>query len=286
LAGRASVGFSHLFDYLAGFASGRIARSAEPVIDFPAPALIRVDARETIAQLGFDLAFEEMVTRASNFGLVAFAQHGSYTTGELGYYVRRLARRGLVALAATNGPALMTTQGNRERVYCTNPLAFAAPVAGGPPIVIDQASSATAFVRIRKAAERGEAIPAGWAIGPDGSPTTDPKEAIKGALVAFGGSRGANIALMVEILAAGVGGAHWSLDSPPFIAGGVSPGAGLFVMALQPGLFAEDFEERMTRQMERLAGKGIHIPGQHDREDGTIELSDEIVARLEAAAVG
>ncbi|TIW17972.1 MAG: Ldh family oxidoreductase, partial [Mesorhizobium sp.] len=99
-------------------------------------------------------------------------------------------------------------------VYCTNPMSFAAPAADGSPLVIDQSSSATAFVNIRKAAEDGRKIPEGWALDASGNPTTDPAAAMKGAMLAFGGQRGANIALMVEVLAAGLSGANWSLDAP------------------------------------------------------------------------
>ena len=56
-------------------------------------------------------------------------------------------------------------------------MAFAAPVAGGPPLIIDQSSSATAFVNIRAAAKAGKPIPEGWALDAEGQPTTDPRAA-------------------------------------------------------------------------------------------------------------
>lgn len=284
ISGRSSVGFSHLPDYLEGFLSGRINGIEEPAIFFPAPALIQVDAKGGIAQLGFDRAFEELLMRASTYGVTVFSLQNSYTAGELGYYVRRLARSGLVALAATNGSALMTAGQSSEAVYGTNPLAFAAPVDNRAPLVIDQASSATAFVNIRQAAERGEMIPEGWAIDEKGQSTMDSREAIKGALLAFGGTRGANIALMVEILAAGTTGANWSLDAPSFENGTHSPGVGLFIVALNPELLAPDFSARMASQIERLSSKGIHVPGGRCTEDETeseIDLPASLVATLE-----
>ncbi|TIS71988.1 MAG: Ldh family oxidoreductase, partial [Mesorhizobium sp.] len=147
-------------------------------------------------------------------------------------------------------------------VYCTNPMSFAAPAADGPPLVIDQSSSATAFVNIRKAAEDGRKIPEGWALDASGNPTTDPAAAMKGAMLAFGGQRGANIALMVEVLAAGISGANWSLDAPWFSGGPDSPGTGLFVLAIEPKLVDPDFEQRMKDQLDRLRRRyGVHIPG-------------------------
>ncbi|MEK8128999.1 Ldh family oxidoreductase [Paenibacillus filicis] len=282
-AGRSSVGFAHLPDYLEGFLKGRIHAVEEPAIFFPAPALIQVDAKGGIAQLGFDRAFEELLLRTSTYGVTVCSLQNSYTAGELGYYVRRLALKGLVALAATNGPALVAAGQSSEAVYGTNPLAFAAPVDNRAPLVIDQASSATAFVNIRQAAERGEMIPEGWAIDGKGQHTMDSREAIKGALLAFGGVRGANIALMVEILAAGMTGANWSLDAPSFEEGNHSPGVGLFIVALNPELLAPGLSARMASQIERLASKGIHIPGRSYAENATeIDLPSSLVATLEA----
>ncbi|MFC3746679.1 Ldh family oxidoreductase [Paenibacillus sp. GCM10012306] len=279
-AGRSSVGFAHLPDYLEGFLDGRITSTEEPALFFPAPTLIQVDAKGGIAQLGFDRAFEELQTRANTYGVAVFALKNSYTAGELGYYVRRLTRKGLVALAAANGSALMATGQSKESVYGTNPLSFAAPVDNRAPLVIDQASSATAFVNIRQAAERGEMIPEGWAIDEKGKSTMDSRAAIKGALLAFGGARGANIALMVEILAAGTTGANWSLDAPSFEEGSHSPGVGLFIVALNPELLAPGFSARMADQIERLSSKGIHIPGGSFVKE-EIDLPSSLVTTLE-----
>ena len=148
--------------------------------------------------------------------------------------------------------------------------------------MIDQASSATAFVQLRHYAERGEPLPAGWAVDAEGAPTTDPHAALRGALLAFGGARGANIALMVEVMAAGLAGANWALDAPSFLSGDSSPGAGLIVVAITPSLLAPDFSQRLRLQLDRLAKLGVHIPGR--RATATeIELPDALVAKIERA---
>jgi (2R)-3-sulfolactate dehydrogenase (NADP+) len=280
--GKGSSGFSHLMDYLNALRAGRIVGDAEPIVTSPAPAVIHCDAKGGIAQVGFDRAFDSLCERVRTFGLALFAQSGSYTTGELGYYPRRLADVGLVAFAATSGPALMTVPGAKTPVYCTNPIAFAAPLDEGAPLLIDQASSATAFVQLRHYAERSETLPTGWAVDADGAPTTDPKAALRGALLAFGGARGANIALMVEVMAAGLAGANWALDAPSFISGDRSPGAGLLVIAITPALLAPDLPQRLRLQLDRLAKLGVHIPGR--RAAATeIELPDALAAEIERA---
>ncbi|WP_432430861.1 Ldh family oxidoreductase [Shinella zoogloeoides] len=195
MAGKRTVGFLHLTDYLRSLVDGRIAGRAEPLITSPVPAIMKCNAMGGVAQHGFSLAHEELVAKARTFGIAVFSLHNSYTTGELGWYAARLAEEGLVALAATNGPALMAGAGSRQPVYCTNPLAFAAPLEDGRLLLIDQASSMAAFVDIREAAARGKSIPDGWALDQEGEPTRDPFAAMQGALLAYGGTRGANIAL-------------------------------------------------------------------------------------------
>lgn len=260
--GVAAVGLSHFLDYLDALDAGRIDGHAEPVITRPSLAVFVSDANGGAAHTGFDRAFGDLAKAARLFGVAIFSQRNAFTCGELGYFTARLAGEGLVSFAATNGPALLAGAGATKPVYCTNPMSFAAPVEDGTPLVIDQSSSATAFVSIRKAAEEGREIPDGWALDAQGRPTTDPAAAMKGALLAFGGNRGANIALMVEVLAAGLSGANWSLDAPSFSEGHESPGTGLFVLAIDPKLIDPDFSARLKAQLDRLASDyRVHLPG-------------------------
>lgn len=286
--GLPALGFAHLLDYLDGFRQGRIDPTAEPVLTRPAPALIQSDARRGIAQLGFDRAFKDLCTTANDFGLVLFAQRDAFTGGELGYYTRRLGREGLVALAFTNGPPLLAPQGSSQALYSTNPLAFAAQAADGRLLAIDQACSSTAFVNLLRAAETDAPIPEGWALDAAGQPTRNARDAVRGTLLAFGGARGANIALMVEVLAAGLTGAHWSLDAGDFRQGSRSPGAGLLVVAIAPRLLDDRFPQRLGAQLTRLAELGVHLPGitrpAEQLSDAVIELPADLYERLCALA--
>jgi (2R)-3-sulfolactate dehydrogenase (NADP+) len=260
--GQASVGLAHFIDYLEALVAGRIDGAAVPEITRVAPAIVASDAHGGAAHPGFDLAFDELVSATTVCGVGIFSQKNSYTCGALGYFTGRLAEAGFVSLAATNGPALVAGSGGTRPVYCTNPMSFAAPQADGPPLLIDQSSSATAFVNVRRAARDGKSIPVGWALDSKGQPTTDANEAVKGVLLAFGGERGANIALMVEVLSAGLSGANWSLDAPPFATGAEGPGTGMFVLAIDPKVFGPGFEARMQSQIACLsADYGVHIPG-------------------------
>ena len=261
--GLEGVGLAHALTYCDGLKTGRIDGRAEPSIERPSPGLIRADAKGGVGHLAFDRAFEDLVAAARGQGIAAFTVKNGFTNAALGWFVGRLAGRGLAGLAATNGgPALLAGSGATTATYCTNPLAFAVSCRDGPPLVIDQSSSATAYVNLKLAAGRGEAIPAGWALDDRGCPTTDARAALNGVLLPFGGARGGNIALMVELLAAGLSGANWSLDAPSFLEGDATPGVGLFVLAIDADtILGADAGARVGAYLERIAGEGVHIPG-------------------------
>ena len=288
-AGQPNVGFMHLVDHLEALKAGRIKGDAVPVLSRPAAAIFHSDAGGGIAQLGFDMAFDDLVVAARALGIALFAQHNAYTCGALGWFASRLAAEGLVAMAASNGPALMAGSGGTTRVFSTNPLAFAAPRSSGAPFLIDQASSETAFVNVRRAAKEGRPIPSGWALDAEGRPTTDAAAAVKGALLAYGGARGANIALMVEVLAAGLTSANWSLDAPSFVSGDKSPGSGLLVIAIEPTLLDPQFVPRLDDQLHRLKeNHNIHVPGETrgeasaDAARNGIDIEQALLDRLQA----
>ncbi|MBV1777647.1 Ldh family oxidoreductase [Paeniglutamicibacter sp. ABSL32-1] len=286
-AGAGSLGFLHFFDYLDALRDGRIAGSAEPTTTRPAKAIILSDAAGGIAHLGFDNAFEDIVETTQDLGVAVFSQRNAYTCGALGYFVDRLARRDLLSFAVANAPAQVVTRGAQEPVYGTNPMAFGAPLGVGiQPLLIDQSSSATAFANIRQAAGEGRELPKGWAVDKHGRPTTNSQEALMGALLTFGGSKGANIAMMVEILAT-ASGASWSLDAPSYLEGETSPAVGLFILAIKPELLNAEFGSRLAAHLGRLHTEhGVHVPGSRQIEtreqarDNGLTLDKDIHERL------
>lgn len=260
--GPATLGFPHMVDYLNSFREGRINCAPVPALARPFPAMLVSDADGGVAQLGFDLAFGDIVEAARSFGIAMFTQTNSYTAGELGYFVRRLAAEGLVGLAATNANAMVVSKPGGPAVFSTNPMAFGFPLGeASPPMVIDQSSSATAFVNIVAAAAEGRPIPKGWAVDENGAGTEDPEKALGGALLPFGGRKGGNVALLVEMLSAGLSGGQWSLDTADFRSGSTRPAVGLTVLAMMPGPPEEGRIARAHAQARRLAELDVYIPG-------------------------
>jgi (2R)-3-sulfolactate dehydrogenase (NADP+) len=282
--GNRAVGVSHLFDYLEGYRQGRIAKQSQPVGRRAAPAVIDFDACGGLAQTAFTAAFDDLQRAIGEAGIAALWIRNSFTCGELGYYARRLAHRGFIAFAVANSPALMSLGGAPTAILGTNPLAYGIPRPGRLPVVIDQASSSTAFVNIRRAAEADQPIPAGWALGPDGKQTQDARAALQGTLLPFGSYRGGNIALLVEILAT-LSGASFSMDAAPFDSGTTSPSIGVFLLGIDPGNFSGSVD-RLARQFELLReDHHVRLPAvELTSLPDSVEIASETLQRLREAA--
>jgi (2R)-3-sulfolactate dehydrogenase (NADP+) len=246
--GVSSVGLGYLPVYLAHLRSGKLRGDAVPALLEPArPGAVRVDAAHGFAHPAFDAGLDALVQAAHAQGLAGLSLLRSYSIGMLGHPAEDIARRGLIALAFANSPPNMAPWGGRRKLFGTNPLACAVPVAGGAPLVIDQASTVVTKVRLAAKAAAGEPIPPDWAFDADGAPTTDPRAALAGSMAPFGGAKGANIALIVEIFAAALTGGAFSAAVAPYAeAAGAPPDIGQFFLAIDPGAFAPGFADRLA----------------------------------------
>jgi (2R)-3-sulfolactate dehydrogenase (NADP+) len=274
------VGVSHLVDYLDGFRNGRITPGT-PALEPRTAVISTVDCRGGLAQHGFDVALPGLCAGAAEHGISVVAMRRCFTAGELDYYVRRLNRRGLMALACANSPALVTVAGARGPLLGSNPLAFGVPLPHGRRLAFDQASSATAWVRVRDAATRGEPIPDTWAVDREGVQTTSASAGLEGALLPFGGYKGGNVALLVEVLAT-LGGGLFSVDAPPFNQGTASPSVGVVVAAVSLEALNPDYPSRLDAQLDRWKVEYDADPSvwtTHD-EAATCAVPEDLYAQL------
>jgi (2R)-3-sulfolactate dehydrogenase (NADP+) len=237
--GQKGHGLSRVPIYAAQARAGKVDGQATPSVRQTRPGSLMIDVANGFVFPAVDLAVERLPGLAAATGIAAAGFVRSHHFGVVGRHVERLADAGLLALAFANTPKAIAPWGGRQPVLGTNPLAFAAPRRDKPPIVVDLALSQVARGKILTASQKGEPIPAGWAVDEHGSPTTDAKLALKGALQPIGGAKGAALALMVEILAVALTGAVLSSQASSFFdAEGPPPGVGQLIIAIDPGAFA------------------------------------------------
>ena len=241
---------------------GKVDGFAIPAITGTGAAL-RVDAGTGFAYPAMDAAIARLAPLAHDLGVASAGVFASHHCGQAGRHVERLAEQGLVAFICANTPSAMAFHGGVKPRLGTNPLAFAAPLPGRAPLVIDMALSVVARSRIVAARNKGEAIPPGWALDAEGKPTTDPANALAGTLLPVGGAKGAALALMVEILCGALGGARFAWEASSFMdAEGGPPKLGQFLIALSPTHFAgENFLPRMGELVKAVEADGARLPG-------------------------
>lgn len=281
--GLAGHGFSRLPSYAAQAQCGKVDGFAVPQLMAPRPGLLRIDAGNGFAYPAIDLAIGDLVEAAQAEGLAAASIFRSHHCGAMGLHVERLAREGLCALMFANTPAAMAPWGGQVAIYGTNPIAFAAPVPGRDPIVIDLSLSKVARGQILSAQQKGRAIPQGWALDASGAATTNPASALAGTMVPMGDAKGTALALMVEVLAACLTGAVLSKDASPFLdARGPPPGAGQMLLAFDPGVFSGNvFADRMTALVAAIeAQAGARLPGARRFANRQRAVTDGLLVEL------
>jgi (2R)-3-sulfolactate dehydrogenase (NADP+) len=195
----------------------------------------------------------------------------------------------LVALFFANGPAAMAPWGGKTAVFGTNPIAFACPLPRREPIVVDLSLSKVARGNVMAAAKKGEPIPEGWALDVDGRPTTDANAALAGTMVPLGDAKGTALALMVELIAAGLTGSNFAAEaSSYFDAEGPPSMTGQFIIALDPAVFASGVERFAVLARSIEEQQGARLPGMRRyalrkrAEAEGLTVRDALLAELKA----
>jgi LDH2 family malate/lactate/ureidoglycolate dehydrogenase len=112
--------------------------------------------------------------------------------------VERAARAGLIAIHTANTAARVAPAGGIDRIFGTNPIAFAFPCEP-EPLVVDFGTGMTTWGEVLLREKLGKPLESGWAVDTSGRPTTSPSEALSGAFLPWGGHRGYGIALAVQV---------------------------------------------------------------------------------------
>jgi (2R)-3-sulfolactate dehydrogenase (NADP+) len=263
LAGQAGHGLRRMPSYCAQAIAGKVNGMAVPQPTQTRPGALAVDAAHGFAYPALDLALDWLPKAARRQGIALAGIYRSHHCGVAGLTVERLASEGVVGLMLANTPAAMAPCGGKRPLFGTNPIAFAAPLAGAEPIVIDISLSKVARGKIMAAKQKGAAIPEGWALDKDGNPTTDPAAALAGTMVPMGDAKGTVLAIMVEMMCAGLTGANYAYEATSFLdAEGAPPGTGQTIIAIDPETFGPGAAERfgdMARLIEEM--EGARLPG-------------------------
>ena len=249
-----------------------------------------LDGGDNVAYVVSIHAIDKAIEIARKNGVAVVCANNTWFSGRLAYYVERAAREGFIAMHTTNTTARVAPFGGVDRVMGTNPFAIAFP-SDGDPLVIDIGTSQTTWGDVVLARTKGVPLPEGMAVSPMGQPTTDPDQALEGAILPWGGARGSGLALAVQLLGI-LAGSELVIDD--------ISNYGLFFMVIDPKLFmpSDQFPARVSafRQVIETnrpaeGNASVRVPGDRSqrlrRENlakGMIALDEKVHARLRELA--
>ncbi len=296
LDGIASHGAMRIPYYAEHMLRGRVDGKAVPRVARDTPTVVRIDAAHGFAYPAIAAGLRAAEELAPETGIAAVAISRSHHSGVLGHHAEQLAEAGLVGIVFSNATGAIAAPGGTRPVLGTNPVALAFPRGAAPAVVVDLSMSVATRGRIALAAKRGEPIPEGWALDTEGRPTTDPRAAMAGTMVAIGGPKGAALAMALDLLVAGLTGAdfsfqatpHFDLDGPPY-------SSGHLILAADPRRFRSD--GGFPRQVEAfcaelLAEPDVRLPGarrietRRRRSVEGIPVAQDLLSELRRYAAG
>jgi len=292
--GLASHGVSRVPSYAAHVRNGRAVGSAVPRVVQQRGGAVLVDAGAGLAFPACALAIREAAARARAHGVAFAGVTNSHHFGVAAYHLDALARQGLVGLALGNSPAAMPAWGGKRALFGTNPIAAVFPRRDADPLVIDLSLSEVARGKLMVAAREGREIPLGWALDAQGNPTTDPQAGLAGSMLPMGGAKGAMLALIVELLACALTGAHFGFEADSFFTeAGNQARIGQAFLAIDPDALAgrDIYLERVeTLVAAMLVDSEVRLPGarraglQQQARDRGIEIPDALAGQLRELA--
>lgn len=279
-------GLFRLSFYANGLRSGMASGDAQPELSQIAPSVLRIDGKYTFSNLSIALGLEPLAKLANEQGIAALSINNALSVVALWPEVEQLAERGLVAFSFVAAAPYVAPAGGSQPLFGTNPMAFAWPRKDRPPLAFDQASSEMARGEIQLRLRDGLLLPEGAAMGPDGQPTRDPAVALAGAQLPFGGAKGSNIALMIELLTGPLLGDLLSFEAGERdTANTGAPCGGQLIIAMDPTRFSptgdpeahlahgEKLFEKILQQdgtrlpsdrrykaRERTSAEGVNVP--------------------------
>lgn len=242
-------------------------------------ATLVLDANRGNGLIAMAKATRLAIDRAAEAGCASVLVRGSNHFGAAGHYALMAAESGCIGVVTSNSNPVMAVTGSSARSIGNGVSAYGIPTPSGAPIVLDIALSVVAGGKLRMAQRRGETIEPGLLLAPDGAPSTDPADLMKGgALLPVGGHKGYGLAVFGEVMGGVLSGASWGASVPSWLSRPDTPadiGHMITVYHVEAFLPRADFERRIDEFRTEIRGarradgvQRIYLPGEieHDLE--------------------
>lgn len=242
-------------------------RQYMPRIVYDGGVVLRIDGGSSLGMVALDFAVNKAIERASELGLAMVGVfHSCSSTGALGYYVEKIASKGLVGIVSSGSTPTVAAFGSAEKNFGTNPLAYAIPGPQEPLVVFDASTSAMSYWEAKGYEMEKKPLPENTALDSNGRATRDASS--MHVLKTFGGSKGSGISLLLEFLNGALVGAA--------SARGDTSNWGSFLLVFQPNIFhlgeQEEVEKNILELVDRIrtsrpceGSSQVFLPGERSR---------------------
>jgi ureidoglycolate dehydrogenase (NAD+) len=209
LRGVDSHGVVRLPHYATRLRNGSVKARPAIAVKRTGAASATVEGDAGMGQLVAVRAMQEAIALARASGVGAVVARNSSHCGACAYFVELAVREGMIGVALTHTDPIMVPPGMKRIFLGSNPIAFGAPGASGPPVIVDMSTTHAAWGKVLVARQERQPIPPDWGVDGDGKPTTDPGKVV--GLAPTGAHKGYALALMVEVLCAHLAGVPFGL---------------------------------------------------------------------------
>ncbi|MHA6297214.1 Ldh family oxidoreductase [Devosia sp. CAU 1758] len=254
--------------YCAMLGGGRLNKNPQLGVETRGAGSAMINGDDGLGHYAAYKAVEVGMELAREAGVGAVGVKHSSHLGAAGAYALAGAEQGFVTFATTNTDSMVALFDGAQKFHGTNPLAFAAPVPGSRPWLLDMATSSIPLNRVLLHRSLDEELPEGVAATPDGQMTTDPHAA--DMLLPLGGTdygyKGAALAGVATLFSALLTGTTLDPDFIPMYGGediSTPRNMGHFVLVIDPDKFAgrDVFAAAITGYLASLRGSHVRTGG-------------------------
>ena len=286
--GSVSHGLFRIPGYVAALKSKKVKGDARPKNTFLSQNAIRVDGDCGFAPTAIKVGIPALVKITKKHGVGVLTITNTHHFAALWHETEALAEENLIGIACTAYKPSVAPAGAKKPLFGTNPISFAWPRKNKTPVVYDMATSTMAMGEVQVAARDGHKVPFGTGLDKDGNKTDDPQAiANGGVLLTFGDYKGSAIAMMIELLAAGLVGDLFSFEAQKVDNNDGGPArGGEFIMSFSPELIAgENWNEHAEKFFKELSSMdGVRLPGQrrhnNRNDEGPRNINSELIEKI------
>ncbi len=286
--GSVSHGLFRIPGYVASLKSKKVNPTCRPINKYLTQNAIRVEGDYGFAPVAIRVGLPELVKTTNKHGVGVLTITNTHHFAALWHETEFLAENNLIGLACTAYKPSVAPAGAKKPLFGTNPISFSWPRKNNTPVVYDMATSTMAMGEVQVAARDGHKVPFGSGLNKHGEKTDDPSEISDGGvLLTFGDYKGSAIAMMIELLSAGLVGDLFSFEAKEVDNNDGGPArGGEFIMALSPQLIAGDnwneHAEKFFEQMKSL--DGVRLPGERRHknrlEKGPRQINTQLIDKI------